>query len=89
MTERSPGLGPIEVMRFDEDSQPWAPFLRRLRKRLEELNVKSVVVGGVWYAHDLQSGCATEVYLDLKKVFPTKVDGDLVGCESDMDEDET
>lgn len=86
MTERSPSLGPIEVMHFDEDYQAWGPFLRRLRKMLKDLKVKSAVVGGIWYDYELQSGCATHVFLDLRKILPTRVDGDLVGCESDIDD---
>jgi len=68
-------------MKFDEATQPWGPFLERLRKKLEDLGVERVIVGGVWYDVNLKSGCATEVYLYLKRFFKTEVDQLILGCE--------
>ena len=68
-------------MRFDEATDDWPPFLLYLKKRLEELMVGKVTVGGIWYDPELKSGCATEVYLYLGRFFQAKVDPDIVGRE--------
>jgi hypothetical protein len=68
-------------IQFDEDVEEWDPFLRKLRARLKLLQVKEVIVGGVWYDPKLKGGCATEVYLYLRKFFKAQVDPELVGCE--------
>lgn len=68
-------------MQFDEGVEEWDPFLRKLRARLKLLQVKEVIVGGVWYDPKLKSGCATEVYLYLRNFFKAKVDPEIVGCE--------
>lgn len=75
------GVKGIIWIRFDEETQDWDPFLRKLRQQLRNLNVRKVTVGGVWYNPNLKSGCATEVFVYLRQFFEAKVDESLVGCE--------
>lgn len=75
------GIPRITWIRFDEDLQPWEPFLRQLRKLLEARDIQKVWIGGVWYDPALKGGCATAVYLYLKKYFDANVVPELVGCE--------
>jgi hypothetical protein len=75
------GMKGIVWIHFDEAGEDWDPFLRKLRARLKLLDVREVVVGGIWYDPNLEEGCATEVYLYLRQFFKAKVDEDLVGCE--------
>lgn len=68
-------------IKFDEDTEDWEPFLEKLYRRLVKLRVKKVIVGGIWYDPKLKSGCATTVYLYLRRLLQATVDPDLVGCE--------
>lgn len=68
---------------FDEDHDDWNRFLPTLKRQLARDRVDQAVIGGVWYDPEHKSGCATEVYLYLRRVMPTKVDERLVGCETD------
>lgn len=74
---------PVTWIKFDEDVSDWDRFLSSLKRRLVRDKVTNVVLGGVWYDPKLESGCATRVYLYLLPSIPTKVDKDLVGCETD------
>lgn len=70
-------------LHFDEDVDDWNRFLPAFKRQLTRERVDQVVIGGIWYDPDLKTGCATEVYLYLRRAFPTKVAPDLVGCETD------
>jgi hypothetical protein len=74
---------PITWIEFDEQDQPWKPFLEKLGKRLEKDGVTSVKLGGVFFEEGLRTGCVTAVYLHLRRLMPAKVDPEIVGCESD------
>jgi hypothetical protein len=74
---------PVTWMKFDEDVSDWKRFLASLKRRLTKDGVTNVVLGGVWYDPDLKEGCATTVYVYLAPLWPTKVDKNIVGCESD------
>ena len=76
----------IVTMMFDESTSDWAPFLSDLSAKLLSLGVKSAIVGGIWYDPDEKTGCATRTAVYLRSKLPTKVDRDLVGCESDIEE---
>ncbi len=69
---------------FDEEESPWRPFLAKLRKMLERLKIKKVVLGGVWFDPGESSGCVTATYHYLVKYFDVTVASDLVGCDKDM-----
>lgn len=75
---------PVTWMQFDEDVQAWDSFLPRLKRRLARDGITRVVIGGVWYDPDLQTGCATTVYLYLLRSLPTEVDKSIVGCIGDI-----
>lgn len=79
-----------QFIRFDENAASWEWFLPRLRGRLERDGVESVTVGGLWFDPDLESGCATQVYLYLRQFFKTNVDEDITacGCEESHEDDE-
>jgi len=86
---RSATLPPVSWIKYDEadpDDPDWPEFLAILTDRLRNDGVGKVEVGGIWYDPAFESGCATEVYLGLRKHFPTTVNRDLVGCESDIEE---
>lgn len=70
----------IHWIRFDEDVEDWAPFIVRLRRELHRRRVTEVIVGGIWYDPRLETGCATEVYLRLRRFFDVTVNPALVGC---------
>ena len=74
---------PAKWIEFDEDVGDWKRFLPSLKRRLSRDKVTDVVVGGVWFDPTLATGCATEVYLYLAATLPTKVNKDIVGCETD------
>jgi len=74
---------PAKWIKFDEDVGNWKRFLPSLKRRLTHDGVTDVVIGGVWYDPTLKEGCATTVYLYLAAAMPTKVDKNLVGCETD------
>lgn len=76
----------IAWIRFDESEQDWEPFLARLRRRLAKDRVSRVIVGGIWYDPGLETGCASTVYVFLRRFFKARVDRLLVGCESDFEE---
>ena len=69
---------------FDEEESPWRPFLAKLRKMLERLKIKKVIVGGVWFDPGEWSGCVTATYQYLKKYFDVTVASDLVVCDKDV-----
>ena len=74
---------------FDEQFQDWTEFLDLLRKKLREAKVDKVLLGGLFFEHDLSEGCVTFTYKELLKTLPTKVDEGLVGCISFLyDKDE-
>lgn len=76
----------IRWIHFDEADEEWDDFEREIVAALRKDRVTSVVVGGVWYDPEQKEGCATETYFRLKKHFKnTRVDKDLVGCESDFE----
>ena len=79
------GIGgvPVKWIKFDEDVSDWNKFLPSLKRRLTRDGVTNVVIGGVWYDPQLKEGCATTVYLYLAAAMPTKVDKNIVGCETD------
>lgn len=73
----------INRLVFDEETSSWNAFLPKIIRQLNLAGVTSVDVAGLWYRHDLTSGCATTLYLALKKRFKARVREDLVACESD------
>lgn len=78
----------ITWIRFDEQGQDWDEFLALLEKTLKKLRVKDVLLGGLFYEHDLSEGCVTHTYKFLRDRIPTKVEHHLVGaanahCEPD------
>jgi hypothetical protein len=78
----------IAWMRFDEAEEPWDPFLKEFEKTLRENVVTDVILGGIWFDPQIKGGCVTQVYSHLKSRFRTKVNRDIVGCETDFDESE-
>ena len=74
---------PVTWIYFDEDVDAWDEFLPKLKRRLARDRVERAIVGGVWYDPTLAEGCATEVYLYLRRVLPAKVDESIVGCVTD------
>lgn len=74
----------VTRIHFDEDESPWAPFLKKLKKTLERLDVDKVILGGVWFDPDQKDGCVTATYEYLEQYFDTKVASDLVGVEQDL-----
>lgn len=74
---------PVTWIHFDEDVEDWNVFLPKLRRRLKRDRVERAIVGGVWYDPTLAEGCATRVYLYLRRAMPTKVDESIVGCLTD------
>jgi hypothetical protein len=74
---------PAKWIKFDEDEEDWDRFLPALKRRLKRDRVTDVVIGGVWFDPKLEEGCATRVYLYLTPTLPTRVNKDLVGCETD------
>ncbi|HLO11607.1 MAG TPA: hypothetical protein VK190_05060 [Pseudoneobacillus sp.] len=75
----------ITRIHFDEDESPWEPFLKKLKKTLERLDVDKVILGGVWFDPDQKDGCVTATYEYLEQHFETKVASDLVGVEQDLE----
>lgn len=73
----------ITWIKFDEQYSSWDDFLPLLEKTLKGLNVARVVLGGLFFEHDLSEGCVTETYKFLKDRLPTRVAAELVGCVSD------
>lgn len=73
----------VTWMQFDEDVSDWNVFLPKLRRRLQRDRVDRVVIGGVWYDPELAEGCATTVYLFLRRTLPAKVNESIVGCWTD------
>lgn len=69
----------IQWMEFDEDEQDWTIFLKHFRAALIRAGVKEVVLGGVWYYPDRESGAVTDAYLVLKHSLKVKIDDNLVG----------
>jgi hypothetical protein len=78
----------IAWIHFDEAEEPWEPFLKELEKTLQAAGVTDVILGGVWFDPSLRGGCVTEVYNHVKSRFRTKVNPDIVGCETDFEEPE-
>jgi len=74
---------PITWMQFDEDVSDWNTFLPKLQRKLKRDRVDRVVIGGVWYDPTLTEGCATTVYLYLRRTLTAKVDEKIVGCLTD------
>lgn len=74
----------ITWIKFDEQNSEWDKFLKLLKRLLKEAKTDTVVLGGLFFEHDLSEGCVTATYQFLKKLFPTKVPPDLVGCVSDF-----
>ena len=74
---------PAKWIEFDEDVGDWKRFLPALKRRLARDHVTDVVIGGVWFDPKLKEGCATEVYLYLAAMLPTKVNEAIVGCATD------
>jgi hypothetical protein len=74
----------VTRIHFDEDESPWEPFLKKLKKTLERLDVDKVILGGVWFDPDQKDGCVTATYEYLEQYFDTKVASDLVGVEQDL-----
>jgi hypothetical protein len=77
----------IVWIKFDEDTDDWDEFLADLVALLKKDRVKRVVIGGIWYDPELHEGCATEVYLHLRRHFYTNVNYRIVGCEGDFKSD--
>lgn len=75
-------------IRFDEAEAPWEPFLRELGEMLRKDRVTDVVLGGIWFDPKSKDGCVTQVYNHLQSRFKTKVNRDIVGCETDFEEPE-
>jgi hypothetical protein len=73
----------ITWIKFDEQYSSWDDFLPLLEKTLQELKATKVVLGGLFFEHDLREGCVTETYKFLRDKFPTRVAAELVGCVSD------
>lgn len=71
-------------IRFDEQDSDWDPFLKDLIRRLKAAGTDQVLLAGLFFEPDLSEGCVTYTYEVLRKVFPTRVDRDLVGCSSDF-----
>lgn len=69
---------------FDESTQDWDVFEKRLVKRMKQDGITSVIVGGIWYDPLLKEGCATETYLRLRKHFKATVDESITGCDADL-----
>lgn len=59
---------------FRENEQEWSRFLQEFRDRLRQGGVDHLVLGGLWYDPDLQSGAVTEAYRYLGDFFPSIVD---------------
>lgn len=76
----------ITWIKFDEQNSEWDKFLRLLKRLLKKTKTAKVVLGGLFFESDLSEGCVTATYQFLKKLFPTKVAPDLVGCVSDFHE---
>jgi hypothetical protein len=74
---------PVTWIYFDEDVDDWNKFLPKLKRQLARDRVERAVVGGVWYDPTLAEGCATRVYMYLRRALPTKVDESIVGCFTD------
>jgi hypothetical protein len=77
------GTVPATWLHFDEDVHDWNTFLPKLKHRLMRDRVERVIVGGIWYDPTHTEGCATRVYLYLRRVLPAKVDASIVGCATD------
>lgn len=74
----------ITWIMFDEQNSEWDKFLKLLRRLLKGEKTEKVVLGGLFFESDLSEGCVTATYKFLKKLFPTRVALDLVGCVSDF-----
>lgn len=70
---------------FDEATEYWAPFRRRLWRRLTGLGATKVRLAGVWWDDALESGCVSEVFRFLRSRIETRVDHELVGSEDDFE----
>lgn len=70
----------ITFLHFDDRSQDWPLFLRRLRTDLVQAGVTSVRLGGVWYFPGSKPGGAVgEAEQTLRKTLRVRVDRALVG----------
>jgi hypothetical protein len=74
----------ITWIKFDEQYSEWDEFLKLLQRLLKKAKTTKVVLGGLFFEHDLSEGCVTATYQFLKTIFPTKVDPGLVGCVNDF-----
>lgn len=74
----------ITWIKFDEQYSEWDKFLNLLKRVLKKVKTAKVVLGGLFFEHDLSEGCVTATYQFLKKLFPTEVALDLVGCVNDF-----
>lgn len=74
----------ITWVKFDEQYSEWDKFFRLLTRLLKKAKTAKVVLGGLFFEHDLSEGCVTATYQFLEKLYPTKVALDLVGCISDF-----
>lgn len=74
----------ITWIKFDEEHSEWDKFLKLLTRLLKKAKTAKVVLGGLFFEHDLSEGCVTATYHFLKKYFPTEVALDLVGCVNDF-----
>lgn len=67
----------IAFEEFRENEQEWPDFLRQFRDRLQKGGVSHLVLGGLWYDPDLQSGAVSEAYKYLGDYFPSIVDPNI------------
>jgi len=73
------------VVRFDEDTQNWSAFFKRLLPLLGRLWVCRVVLGGLWYYPDNSSGCVNALHKLLEQAqIPVSVDTDIVGIDPEQ-----
>lgn len=72
----------IKFVHFNDRREDWGDFLVKFRAQLLRDGIRDVVLGGVWYHPDGESGCVSEAGKLLKRNLRVRVDPDLVACLS-------
>lgn len=71
-----------KVIKFDENTQEWRPFIDRLAAYLTKKNVRQVVVAGIWLDPRNRHGCVNTTAKGLaKKGFDVVVDESACGVD--------
>lgn len=71
-------------MEFDEDTNTWADFERRIVKAPRDVRVRRIRLGGVWFDAIGDSGCVNETAKRLtRRGFDVRIDVDIAGADPD------